>query len=330
MTPCARCGAPLGDEALDCPSCRALVHADVLRDLAARAEAAEAAGDVSEALASWRRALELLPAGTVQAGRLRDRVVALSQQLDGAASPAPERGRGPWVWLAGLGTAAVAALSKGKLLLVGLTKLPTLLSMFVTVGVYASLFGWKLAAGFVVSIYVHEMGHVVALRRYGIAATAPMFVPGLGAFIRLKQYPATVLEDATTGLAGPLWGFGAALVAVGLWLATGDPLWAALARLGAWVNLFNLLPVWQLDGGRGWRALDRSHRWIAVVALGGGWLLSGDVLLLVIGLVGAVRAATSPAPAAGSDGILARYVGLVLALAGLLAWLPDPLTPGGT
>ena len=93
--------------------------------------------------------------------------------------------------------------------------------------VYWSLFGWKFALGFVLSIYIHEMGHVIALRKYGIAATSPMFIPFVGAIVRLRQYPANVAQDARVGLAGPIWGLGAAVVAwsgdiyYGLWYPIG-------------------------------------------------------------------------------------------------------------
>ena len=80
-------------------------------------------------------------------------------------------------------------LTKAKVLLIGLTQVKTVLSMAVALGVYATIYGWQFALGLVVSIYIHEMGHVVWLRRYGIPATAPMFIPGLGAFVRLKRIP---------------------------------------------------------------------------------------------------------------------------------------------
>ena len=69
--------------------------------------------------------------------------------------------------------------------------------------VYWRMFGWKFALGFVLSIYVHEMGHVIALRKYGIAASSPMFIPFVGALVRLKQYPANVAQDARVDLARP-------------------------------------------------------------------------------------------------------------------------------
>ena len=70
-----------------------------------------------------------------------------------------------------------------------------MLSMLAMFGTYWLAYGWPFAAGLVLSIYVHEMGHVIALRRYNIAATAPMFIPFFGAFVRMKQYPATVVEE---------------------------------------------------------------------------------------------------------------------------------------
>src|ERR1700681_1730159 len=118
-------------------------------------------------------------------------------------------------------TILLLALTKGKLLLLGLTKISTLLSMLAMFGVYWVAYGWPFAAGIVLSIYVHEMGHVIALRRYNIAATAPMFIPFFGAFVRMKQYPANVVEDSRVGLAGPIYGLGAAVAAWLLGLLTG-------------------------------------------------------------------------------------------------------------
>ena len=183
-------------------------------------------------------------------------------------APPPERNpRKKWGVLGTIGafllkfkTLVLLALTKAKLVLLGLTKLNTLLSMLASIGVYWLLYGWKFGLGFVLSIYVHEMGHVTALARYGIPASAPMFIPGFGAFVRLKAYPASAGEDARVGLAGPLWGLGAAVACMGIGQATGSGLFTALARVGAWINMFNLIPIWQLDGGRGFRALTRQHR----------------------------------------------------------------------
>jgi Zn-dependent protease len=212
-------------------------------------------------------------------------------------------------------TLVLLALGKAKLLLFGLTKMSTLLSMAASVGVYWAVWGWKFAAGLVASIYVHEIGHVAALRRYGIPASAPMFVPGIGAFIRSKQYPATPREDARVGLAGPLWGLFAAGTCYAAYVATGWESLAAIARVGAWINLFNLLPVATLDGGRGFNSLARIQRGMAAALLAALWIFTHEGLLLLLGLAAAARAIAGKPPAAPDWGAFALYAALVSVLA---------------
>jgi Zn-dependent protease len=329
---CGGCGTEIAPALLRCPSCRALTHADQLSGLAREAAALESGGRREEALTAWRTALALLPPDAPQAEPIQGRIAAL---VDGGAAVAPTtappnalRRLGP----IGFGAAlvlwkfkfiAVFALTKAKFLLLGLTKASTLLSMLAAAGVYWSLWGWKFAFGIVGSIYIHEMGHVAALRHFGIKASAPMFIPGFGAVVRLHQHPATVGEDARVGLAGPVWGLGAALAALGVYLVTDAPIWAAIARFGAWVNLFNLLPFWQLDGGRGFRALNRRQRWLAVGALAAVWLVTSEPLLMLLALAGVVNA-LSQAPEEPDNAMLGLYGALALLLA-LLSRLPVPL-----
>ncbi len=281
---CSDCGTEVAPGLLSCPGCSRLVHRDELRRLAAAAEAAEKVGALSEALASWRKALELLPQGTVQHATIHKRMQALAAALDGrgerpsgvGTAPHAEKTAGKTGLLAGLGTLGVillksktlvlALLSHAKLLLVGLTKLPTLLSMLLYAR-WSAGSGLGVGLGLVASIYVHEVGHVAALRRYGIDASAPMFIPGLGALVRLKQYPTDAHEEARTGLAGPLWGLVAALVAAVVGKLYSSEAALTVASLGASINLFNLIPVWQLDGARGLRALSKQER-ILVGSLG--------------------------------------------------------------
>lgn len=324
---------------LVCPGCGRLVHAAELSSLAAEAETATREARPSDALAAWRRALGLLPPNTAQARAIDQRIQALSKEVDAAAltpAPAPAAGKGK---AGAAGIAAAVALflwkfkallllvaTKGKLLLLGLTKLPTLLSMFFAFGAYWTLWGWQFALGFVLGIYVHEMGHVMALRRYGIAASAPMFIPGLGAFVRLNQRPANAREDAVVGLAGPVWGLAAACVFFALHLALESPLMAALAHVAAYINLFNLLPVWQLDGARGFVALSRMHRLWCVAAFGLAWFVSGDTLLLLVGVVAAVRSFDKTAPEQSDRRTLVTFLVLVAVLSGLLALTPQAAT----
>ena len=162
------------------------------------------------------------------------------------------------------------------------------------------------------------MGHVIALRKYNIAASAPMFIPFLGAIVRMKQYPGNVGEDARVGLAGPIWGLGSAVVT---WLAavmTGQPLWYAIAYTAAWLNLFNLLPIWQLDGGRGFRALTRQQRVIAGAAAVILWAVTHHTFLLIIAVCAAYRLFSRDYPAEGDNSVLMQYVGLLVVLSILM------------
>lgn len=213
---------------------------------------------------------------------------------------------------------AVILLSKGKILLLGLGKAQTFFSMLLSFGVYWTMFGWPFAAGLVLSIYVHEMGHIVALRRYGIKATAPMFIPGFGALILLKQKLQSPREDARVGLAGPIWGLAAALFSAGLWLVTNMPIFAAIAQLGAWINLFNLMPIWQLDGGRGFHALARWQRAVVTAAFIAAYLLIHDGLLILIAIVAGARTFAKPKEAQTDNGVLIQFLLLIAALSAML------------
>jgi Zn-dependent protease len=155
--------------------------------------------------------------------------------------------------------AAVAAfLAKFKAVLLLLPKLKlftTMGTMLVSVAAYSFVFGWPFAAGFVVLLLVHELGHVIALRREGIKASAPMFIPFMGAVISARSLGDNALAEARVGLAGPVLGSIGAAACILIWHATGNDLWRALAFTGLFLNLFNLLPVVPLDGGRAMAAM---------------------------------------------------------------------------
>ncbi|HUE26694.1 MAG TPA: site-2 protease family protein, partial [Solirubrobacteraceae bacterium] len=133
--------------------------------------------------------------------------------------------------------------------------LTTVGSMAVSVAAYSFVFGWEFAAGFVVLLLVHEMGHVIALRREGIKASAPMFIPFLGAVISARSLGDNALAEARVGLAGPILGSIGSAACIVIWKATGNEIWRALAFTGFFLNLFNLLPVVPLDGGRAMAAM---------------------------------------------------------------------------
>lgn len=142
----------------------------------------------------------------------------------------------------------------GKLKYLGLIlqvgKFKTFISMLVSIWAYAMFWGWSFAAGFVALIFIHEMGHVLALRSMGIRATAPMFIPFVGAHIVMQQMPKNAFVEAVAAYGGPLLGTLGAIGCVLIGMTTGNLFWYALASSGFLLNLFNLLPISPLDGGR--------------------------------------------------------------------------------
>jgi Zn-dependent protease/nitrogen fixation protein len=320
---CAHCSTELPPHALACPACGALVHAEQLKQLAATAESAASGGALVRAREAWELALRLLPRDSKQHAVIEARVAELAKRIESTpsgsgSSAAKPSADAPWWRRGGAAIVSVAVLLIGKLkfLLLGLTKASTFLSMFAFFGVYWSLYGWPLALGIVVSIYIHEMGHVSMLRRLGIAAGAPLFIPGVGALVMLKQHVSDPVTDAKIGLAGPVWGLGAALAALGVYGVTRAPTWFAIAHLTAFLNLFNLTPVWQLDGSRGFHALSREERWIVVATIGVMLWLTGQRFLFIVGGVAVWRAAQREV-GPGDRRVLATFVGLVV----LLAWI---------
>jgi len=162
--------------------------------------------------------------------------------------------------------AAAAAKLKGLLLLLPKLKLLTTSgSMLVSVAAYSLIWGWRFAAGFVLLLLVHELGHVIQLRREGLEASAPMFIPFLGAVVAAKSLGDDATAEARVGLAGPVLGSLGAALLIPVWLATGNELWRALAFTGFFLNLFNLLPVVPLDGGRAMAAMA-PWMWFAGLA----------------------------------------------------------------
>jgi Zn-dependent protease len=123
-------------------------------------------------------------------------------------------------------------------------------SMLITIGFYAVLFGWKWAVGFVLLIFVHECGHLIVARRFGLKVSAPMFIPFMGAFIALRELPRNAWVEACVGIGGPLFGGLGALACHMVGVTMQWPLLIALGYSAYFLNLFNLTPTGFLDGGR--------------------------------------------------------------------------------
>jgi Zn-dependent protease len=208
------------------------------------------------------------------------------------SSPPLQPGRPSFIKrrLGPLGAAILAFVAKFKAILLVLPKIKLLATagtMLVSLVAYGSIWGFPFALGFVLLLLVHEMGHVVALRREGIKASAPMFIPFMGAVISARSLGDNALAEARVGLAGPVLGsIGSALCLV-IWRVTGNDFWQALAFTGLFLNLFNLMPVVPLDGGRAMAAMS-PWMWIAgfFATLGLAIAFPNPIILLIVLLAG--------------------------------------------
>ncbi|HEX2468108.1 MAG TPA: site-2 protease family protein [Solirubrobacterales bacterium] len=182
--------------------------------------------------------------------------------------------------------------TKGKAILLLLPKLKiftTSASMLVSIAAYALIWGWAFAVGFVLLLLLHELGHVIQLRREGVEASAPMFIPFLGAVIAAKSMGDDAAAEARVGLAGPILGSIATLVPLGIWLATDNEFWQALAYVGFFLNLLNLLPVLPLDGGRAMAALSPWVWFVGYAGLVGLTIAFPNPILILVLIFGGVE-----------------------------------------
>lgn len=294
--PCTECGVGRGSR-LRCLTCGHLTHATRIAELRQQALAQPA-----QASALLLEAKGLVPADSPEAAELESLLQGLQREK---VNP-----------LANVGVWAAAGF-KFKSILLGLAKLPTLLTMLVSIWAYAQLWGWPFGVGFVLCIYVHEMGHVLELRRQGMQFDAPLFLPGVGAVVMLRERSVSPLQDARIGLAGPTYGLASVLICWALHAVGGSPLFLDLARTAAWLNLLNLVPLWPFDGGRGIRPLNRNQRtWLLLWCLG-AWFLTSSTLLLLLAALCAYHVWRCP-PVEGDRDTLLHFAGLIAALAALL------------
>jgi Zn-dependent protease len=179
---------------------------------------------------------------------------------------------------------------KGFLLLLPKVKLLTTAgTALISVVVYSLFFGWWFAVGFVVLLFVHEMGHVFQLRKEGVKASAPMFIPGFGAVVMMKSLPDDALAEARVGLAGPILGTLGAGVCLAIAEATNSDLLRALAYVGFLLNLINLVPLVPFDGGRAMAAMAPSMWFVGLAAMVALLLITGNTFLLIFIVLGGME-----------------------------------------
>ncbi|MDG4658042.1 site-2 protease family protein [Ectobacillus antri] len=189
--------------------------------------------------------------------------------------------KGIWATLGGIG---LFALTKAKFLAVvlKLLKFKTLISMLVSVWAYALLYGWKFGIVLVYLLFVHEMGHVYGAKKKGIPTSPALFIPFLGAVVGMKELPKRLKDDVFISIMGPFAGLLSIIPFIVLYYVTGVDFWLHMFKVGALLNLFNLLPMMPLDGGRIARALSTKLIAIAFTIMLAFTFVNPDPILVLI------------------------------------------------
>jgi len=318
---CKRCSRELPAGALVCDKCHALVHSEALDGLAAEAKALEAKGDLQQARERWLSGLPLLPPASKQYEWINDHARGL--EVAAHQAQVPESSENKWTKRLGPVGPIAVLLAKGKTILLALFKLKFLLSFAAFVGLYWAAWGMKFGIGFAVLILLHEMGHFIDIKRRGLPADMPVFLPGLGAYVRWQAMGVPLETRAAISLAGPLAGFLTAVACALLWWQTGNPLWAALARAGTVLNLLNLIPLWVLDGGQAVLALSKMDRIILLTACLALWLVLGENMFFLVALGAGYQVFfAGSAPAHSSRITTVYYIAVLTALGVIIRLMP--------
>jgi Zn-dependent protease len=170
---------------------------------------------------------------------------------------------------------------------------------------------------------IHEMGHYIDVKRRGLPVEMPVFLPGFGAYVKWQALGVSNVTRAFVSLAGPLAGFISSAACYMIWFKTRDPLWAALARAGAWLNVLYLIPIWVLDGGQAMLALNKVERIVILTVSLALWVLLGEGVFALVAGGACWRLFTKDIPEQPSHATTAYFVA-VIALLGLIL----RITPG--
>ena len=177
---------------------------------------------------------------------------------------------------AGMGLSILAGKTKYVLVGLKLTKAAPALSMILTSFAYSFFFGWPYAVGMVGLIFFHECGHALVMKKYGVPFSPMVFVPFMGAVIAMKDSPKNVYQESMIAFGGPVLGSVAAYSMGTVGALTDSQLLLALADFGYMINLFNLLPIGSMDGGRITSAIS-PYFGVFGLAAGGGLIYTGMV-----------------------------------------------------
>jgi Zn-dependent protease len=318
---CKRCSRELAPGALECDQCHALVHSEELERLSAEAKVLEARGDLQQAREKWLSAVPLLPPTSTQADWIKYHAEVLN--AGGDPPRAGEPSDNPWVQQREVVGPIAGQARRNRSPMKAGVKLTSILSFLAFVALYSAASGAKFGIGFAVLILIHELGHFVDIRRRGLPADMPVFLPGLGAYVRWQALGVSVETRAAVSLAGPLAGFFASVACAVIWWQTGIPFWATLARVGAVLNVLNLIPVWALDGGQAALALSKTERIVLMTAcLALGLALGQNVFFLVAAGAGYRAFFATDFPARPSRATTVYFVVVLTALGVIIRLMP--------
>lgn len=321
---CPACAHWLPEGTLACPDCRALTYGKYLTELAFSAQQLEQQQKWVEAKERWQMALSWLPGDTQQAASVAQHVAAIDARLK-----AEEDTKAKWTRRLGPFAPVALFLMKAKSFLFLIFKMKFLLSFLAFFGLYWAIWGWKFAAGFTLSLLVHELGHYVAVKRRGLQADMPMFMPGFGAYVRWYGQGVSRKDLAAISLAGPLFGLASALAFFAMYWGTHHPLFLVLANVVAWINLINLLPVLGLDGAKAVLALSAMQRGLLaatclvffVLTLGATMSFAhAEWVFLIVGAGLVWKTITRDAPEQGDTGTFVYFQGLIVVLGLVLVY----------
>ena len=157
-------------------------------------------------------------------------------------------------------------------------------SMLIAIGTYTIIYGWKYAVGFVLLLLVHELGHYIAAGKRGLPVGLPTFIPFVGAWIELKEQPMDAETEAFVAISGPMLGSAAAFICYLIAKESGEGIFLALAYAGFMLNLFNLIPLSPLDGGRVMSAISPRLWFIGLPILVALFFWKPSPMIILIGL----------------------------------------------
>jgi Zn-dependent protease len=281
-----------------------------LHELASRARQLRAIGQLQAARELWVAILNMLPTDAAERVTVEREIASIDAQLAPRPKTDWKKRLGP------VGVALAAIIKYGSIILI---KGKFLISILAFVGVYWTLFGWWFAVGLTGSVLLHEMGHYLAVRRFGFAAELPMFLPGFGAFVKWRGVNVDENIRAQIALAGPLFGLFSGLLSYGIYLATGHGVWLAVAQFAGWINLLNLLPVFIFDGAPAMSALGAQGRWAVLLVSVVLFFTLKEFLFLGLAVCVAYRLWKRDFPAQPRQGIAYYFIAMVLGN-GFLSW----------